>query len=76
MRSAVLPVLVWFIVAVGLGFWPAHGSVLLPGGGAYQTFVSLGLVFGGVIAGSLTLARAPGPYLRARRREAALMNGS
>lgn len=69
--AAALPVLVWFLVAFILGFLPAHGSVLLPGGGAGQTFASLGLVFGGVVTGSITLARAPGPALRAKRKAAA-----
>jgi hypothetical protein len=56
------PVIVWFIVVVVLGFFPAHGSVLLPGGGAGQTFSSLGTVFLGLIAGVVTLARWPGPW--------------
>jgi hypothetical protein len=69
--AAATPVIVWFIVAMGLGFTPAHGSVLLPGGGGGQTAVSLGLVFGGIVVGSITLARYPGPGLRARRRAVA-----
>jgi hypothetical protein len=69
--SAAVPVIVWFLVAIVLGFLPAHGSVLLPGGGAGQTFASLGTVFLGVIAGSITMARTIGPGLRAQRKAAA-----
>jgi hypothetical protein len=59
--AAVVPVLIWAVVVLILGFFPAHGSVLLPGGGTGQTLTSLGLPVVGILAGAVTLARWPGP---------------
>lgn len=66
--AAVLPVAVWLVVTVGLGFTARpEGDVLLPGGG-YVQWVGFGVFLGGLAAGLGTIIMGmPPPGGRAGR---------
>jgi hypothetical protein len=68
-RAAIaLPIVVWVIAVIVLGFAnTGHGSVLVPGYGADE-YVGLGLFFVGALVGfvSVVRERGPGPEVRTK----------
>jgi hypothetical protein len=62
-----LPFLAWLVVIIGVGLVPRpEGDVVLPGGDPLQ-FVSYGVVFGGALAGAVTVLSAGTPRRPGRR---------
>lgn len=55
--AAAVPVVVFFVVAWIPTLAPS-GDVLLPGGGAWQTAISFGVLLLGILAGVVTAVRA------------------
>jgi hypothetical protein len=57
---AVLPALVWLVVAVGASTRRAEGDLLLPGGDALTSTLNLGFLLLGVVAAAFAVGRTLG----------------
>jgi hypothetical protein len=70
-RAAIaLPIVVWVIAVIVLGFAnTGHGSVLVPGYGADE-YVGLALFFVGALVGFVSVVRERGPAREVRTRAA------
>lgn len=65
--AALVPLLTWLVVIVGFGvITRPEGDVILPGAPAGAEWVTYGVLFGGAIAGAVTvMVIAPPPQRRA-----------
>ena len=57
---AVLPAVVWLVIAVGATMRRPEGDLLLPGGDAVTSTVNLGFLLLGVVAAAFAVGRALG----------------
>jgi hypothetical protein len=55
--AAAAPFLAWLVVVIGIGLTPRpEGDVILPGGGKGVEWVGYGVLLGGALAGTLSVA--------------------
>ena len=73
---AVLPAVVWLVIAVGATMRRPEGDLLLPGGDALTTTVTLGFLLLGVTAAAFAVGRALGTPVPPRVSPAGAGSGS